>query len=172
MLFRSPDDQLACRAKSYLVPGNLVFPGKAKGDLTCVSYQTTNWSNPWAVGWVPSATLAKVDTASRPTAADWLGKWKTTGAEITITRARDGRFVIKGLATLKVARDVRTGVLDAEVRPEGAMLAFADDGRPLAEAGEGDCLVRMRRLEQSLVVEDNGQCGGLGVSFTGLYRRN
>jgi hypothetical protein len=29
----------------------------------------------------------------------------------------------------------------------------------------------MRRVEALLVVEDNGNCGGVDVTFTGFYRR-
>jgi hypothetical protein len=29
----------------------------------------------------------------------------------------------------------------------------------------------MRRIGQLLLVEDNGNCGGVGVTFTGLYHR-
>jgi hypothetical protein len=29
----------------------------------------------------------------------------------------------------------------------------------------------MQRIGQWLMVEDNAQCGGAGVSFTGFYRR-
>jgi hypothetical protein len=38
---------------------------------------------------------------------------------------------------------------------------------------EGDygnaCRVRMQRIDEYLLVEDNGGCGGSGVTFTGLY---
>jgi hypothetical protein len=45
-------------------------------------------------------------------------------------------------------------------------IAFTDEG------SYGDrCHVRMQRIGPWLLVEDNGGCGGAGVTFTGLYRR-
>ena len=53
------------------------------------------------------------------------------------------------------------------------MIAFAEDGSiPFDQASEGSCLVRMQRVEAWLLVEDNMQCGGSMVTFTGLYRRD
>jgi len=45
------------------------------------------------------------------------------------------------------------------------MLAFED------EKSNGQCRVRMQRIGARLLVEDNGGCGGAGVSFLGFYRR-
>jgi len=36
---------------------------------------------------------------------------------------------------------------------------------------EQGCRVRMQRIGPWLLVEDNGDCGGSGVTFSGLYRR-
>jgi hypothetical protein len=36
---------------------------------------------------------------------------------------------------------------------------------------EEGCRVRMQRIGPWLLVEDNGGCGGSGVTFSGLYRR-
>ena len=53
------------------------------------------------------------------------------------------------------------------------MIAFVDDGTPPFEkAEEGQCLVRLQRVGVWLLVEDNMQCGGSMVTFTGLYRRD
>ena len=56
--------------------------------------------------------------------------------------------------------------------PAGDMLAFADDGKvPFDQAKQAECQVRMQRLGNLLLVEDNGGCGGIMVTFTGFYRR-
>ncbi|MGC1793860.1 MAG: hypothetical protein WA753_20865, partial [Pseudolabrys sp.] len=61
----------------------------------------------------------------------------------------------------------------AAVVPAQNMIAFADDGStPFEKAEEGQCLVRIQRVGAWLLVEDNMQCGGSMVTFTGLYRRN
>ena len=46
----------------------------------------------------------------------------------------------------------------------GDTLSFAD-------GYDDGCKVRMQRIGPWLLIEDNGSCGGAGVTFTGLYRR-
>jgi hypothetical protein len=58
--------------------------------------------------------------------------------------------------------------------PANGMLQFVDNGTASfdqASADAGDCLVRMQRIADLLVVQDNMQCGGVMVTFTGFYRR-
>ncbi|WP_426615040.1 hypothetical protein [Bradyrhizobium sp. McL0616] len=70
-------------------------------------------------------------------------------------------------------RDIRTGTLDAQVKPGVASIAFLEDGwLPFETKCDSGCGVRMRRIGPFLLVQDNGDCGGAGVSFTGLYRRS
>jgi hypothetical protein len=80
--------------------------------------------------------------------------------------------VIGGEHVYPAAQNVHTGAIGAEVKPEGTYLAFAEDGtKDFDKASDGDCQVRMQRVGEFLAVEDNGQCGGVMVTFTGLYRR-
>jgi hypothetical protein len=52
-------------------------------------------------------------------------------------------------------------------------IAFVEDGSvPFDRAEDGQCMVRMQRVGMWLLVEDNQQCGGSMVTFTGLYRRD
>jgi hypothetical protein len=70
---------------------------------------------------------------------------------------------------------VHTGVLRAEAKPAQGLLQFADDGHAsfdAASAEAGNCLIRMQRIAELLVVEDNSHCGGALVTFTGFYRRS
>jgi hypothetical protein len=65
-----------------------------------------------------------------------------------------------------------TGDIDANVIPVKDTIAFIDDGNiPFEKASEGNCRVRMQRIDAWLMVEDNEGCGGVGVTFTGLYHR-
>jgi hypothetical protein len=43
---------------------------------------------------------------------------------------------------------------------------------PYDQGEEVDCRVRMRRLGSFLLVEDNRRCGGINVSFSGIYQRS
>ena len=47
----------------------------------------------------------------------------------------------------------------------------ADETLPYEAGDDLDCRARMRLIGPYLLVADNGQCGGLNVSFSGAYRR-
>ena len=64
------------------------------------------------------------------------------------------------------SHDFQNGGIQAQVKPQSATIVFTDEG----SYGKG-CQVRMQRVERWLLVQDNGGCGGSGVTFTGLYRR-
>ena len=108
-----------------------------------------------------------------PKAADWIGTWSHPDGTISIKRVDGGKLSIEGEHTYPAAQNVHTGVLGATVVPAQGMIAFAEDGSvPFDQAEEGQCLVRMQRVGASLLGEDNMQCGGSMVTFTGLYRRD
>jgi hypothetical protein len=168
-----PADGASCLQKSYLVPGDMVLIGKTNAAFTCVSYQSA--ADPhqrWTNGWLPTAGLAPVTPTPVPAGPDWLGAWVRADGEIDIKSTADGGVAVHGEAIYRAAQDIHNGVIDATTKPERGVLAFADDGSvALDKAGADSCLVRMRRAESLLVVEDNGHCGGIDVSFTGFYRK-
>jgi hypothetical protein len=166
-----PADGESCLQKSYLVPGDMVLIGKTNAAFTCVSYQSA--ADPrWTNGWLPTASLTPVTPAPSPALADWLGAWVHADGEIDIKNAADGGVAVHGEAIYRAAQDIHNGVIDATAKPEQGVLAFADDGSAaLDKASPDSCLVRMRRAEALLVVEDNGHCGGVDVTFTGFYRK-
>jgi hypothetical protein len=170
-----PADRETCLAPSYLIPGDLVLVGKTHSAYSCVSYQSAaDRTQRWTVGWLPSAAMTPIMSASAPALADWIGRWIHAGGEITINKGRRGNLRIRGEAVYPAAQNVHSGVIGAEAKPAHGVLQFADDGgvpfnRASAEAG--NCLVRMQRIAALLVVEDNSHCGGVLVTFTGFYRR-
>jgi hypothetical protein len=167
-----PASTAACRKKSYLVPGDLVLAGKTRGAFTCVAYQAQKKPS-WTVGWLPSTALAPVAPMRATTLSDWLGDWDQPHAGIEIKRGGiGGRLKIEGIAAYKGAREVHTGAIEAQVMPDKDSIAFLDDGwMPFATSCDSGCKVRMHRIGELLLVEDNGNCGGVGVTFTGLYHR-
>ena len=81
---------------------------------------------------------------------------------------------IRGEHVYPAAQNVQSGVIGADAKPAHGLLQFADDGSVRFDAANseaGSCLVRMQRVAELLVVEDNGRCGGSMVTFTGFYRR-
>ncbi len=170
-----PAERDTCAQPSYLIPGDLVLIGKTRGAYSCVSYQSAaDRSQRWTVGWLPSASLTPVQPARAPETGDWLGRWSHAGGAITISRGRRGALKIRGEHVYPAAQNVHSGVISADAKPANGLLQFADDGsvpfdRDSAESGS--CLVRMQRIAELLVVEDNEHCGGSMVTFTGFYRR-
>ncbi len=72
---------------------------------------------------------------------------------------------VEGVMTLPTpSGDFQNGDFKAQVLPQNT-LTFTDEGA----YGDGRH-VRMQRTGPWLLVEDNGGCGGSGVTFTGLYR--
>ncbi|UFZ08484.1 hypothetical protein LQG66_24980 [Bradyrhizobium ontarionense] len=164
----------ACRKKAYLVSDDLVLVGKTSGEFTCVSYQAPRArSQSWTTGWLPSAALTKVAPMAAPAPADWIGSWEHPGGGLTIRTAGGGRLRIEGDQVVPAGRDLHNGSLGATAEPKGGVVAFVDDGTtPFERPNAGDeCRVRLQRVGPSLLVEDNNDCGGAGVSFTGLYHR-
>jgi hypothetical protein len=108
-----------------------------------------------------------------PAVSDWLGNWEQPHAGIEIKRGGiGGRLQIDGIAAFKGAREVHTGAIEAQVLPDKDGIAFLEDGwMPFTTQCDSGCKVRMHRIGDWLLVEDNRNCGGVGVTFTGLYRR-
>jgi hypothetical protein len=164
----------ACRKKSYLVTGDLVLTGRTRGNFTCVSYQSpTAKKQPWTTGWLPSAALIPVVPMAALEERDWIGNWDHPYGSIEIKRGGlGGRLKIEGLMVVPTAHDTHNGVISAEAKPGNGGIAFLNDGTlPFETKCEDACRVRMQRIGPWLLVEDNGGCGGAGVTFTGLYRR-
>ncbi|MGY3448692.1 hypothetical protein [Bradyrhizobium sp. USDA 4353] len=164
----------ACRKKSYLVSHDWVLVGRTRGDFTCVTYQPPGAkSQTWTRGWLPRTALAPVAPMAAPALADWTGTWVHPGGQLTIKPAGEGRLKIEGDQVVPAGRDLNNGSIAATVQPKGGVIAFVEDGStPFEQPNAGDeCRMRLQRIGALLLVEDNNDCGGAGVTFTGLYRR-
>ena len=147
-----------------------MLTGRTLGAFTCISYQVK--AQRWARGWLPSTALTAVAPMASPKISDWLGTWSHPGGSVTITRGDGGKLHIEGVMLLPVGRDTHNGVIEAEATPRNDTIAFVNDGSvPFENTDEQGCRVRMQRIGPWLLIEDNGDCGGSGVTFSGLYRR-
>jgi hypothetical protein len=101
-----------------------------------------------------------------PKISDWLGTWYHPGGSVEIKNGDGGNLHVEGLMFVPSGHGFNNGDFRAQVTPQNDTIAFADEG------GYGDeCHVRMQCIGPWLLVEDNGRCGGSGVTFNGLYRR-
>lgn len=174
-----PGPAESCCEKAYLVAGNTVLTGRAQGAFVCATYVGAKGAT--RSGWLPRAALAEAPPAA-PGLDDWAGTWNG-GPEHRIRIARKGAgLALSGDATYgaldpdRVKRGaVNIGSFAVEARPEGAALAFTDGEKGVVPRYSPDdytaCSLRMRLLPPFLLVESNSACGGVNVSFTGLYRR-
>ncbi|HKS19191.1 MAG TPA: hypothetical protein VJS63_08285 [Bradyrhizobium sp.] len=160
----------ACSKKAYLVTGDLVLAGPARGEFTCVSYHSP-LSNKriWATGWLPSAALTPVAPMPSPKTTDWVGAWRqgrryVGGGLVEIKLNAEGKLKVDAGILVPTARDFHNGGFQGDATAEGSTLSFAD-------SYDDGCRVRMQRIGPWLLIEDNGGCGGAGVTFLGLYRR-
>lgn len=169
----------ACRDKAYLVAGNGVIRSGSQEDVTCAIYVGATGQT--RSGWLPARALAD-DAPAAVGLDDWVGTC-TSGPEqtITIQRKRD-RLALSGTASYgtqdpdRVRRGaINMGCFEAELRPDGPDLAWTDRDTgtvPVFNRDDSDaCSVRMRLLPPDLVVESNAACGGMNVTFGGVYRR-
>lgn len=130
--------------------------------------------------YLPVAALRMLP-ATEPALDEWVGHWKTGEQDITISNAASGQLAVEGTATFgahdpdRVKRGaVNTGEVSGIAAPQGNRLAFnqGDDGKtlPFNEADDNACRIRMDRVGPYLWAWEQG-CGGMGVSFDGVYAR-
>lgn len=169
-----PSAAPACRDRPFLVSGDVVLTTVRRGDFVCADY--VNAKGVETIGWLPAAALVAVSPAPLTTAG-WQGTWRRIEAVIHIKPVGNGALVAGGSATYgafdaeRVASGrVNSGDFSGRATPSGDTLFISDPPAVSFEAApETSCAVRMRRIASYMLVEDNKGCGGMNVSFTGIY---
>jgi len=177
-----------CRQQAYLVKGDEVVVSGRERRFVCAVHVGPN--RRMAVGWLPADAVVRRAAEPPVRIEDWVGDWRFDlrapryrAQAFTIIRAAadpsklhiDGNANYAESTAAAQRGSVNTGTIVAEAAPTGASLAFAvGDVETLPydhPGGEGTCRIRMRRLGRHLLASDNGKCGGLNVTFWGVYRR-
>jgi hypothetical protein len=160
-----PNDE-NCRTKSYVIPNDEVIVSRSFGKWACSWYQPKKGSG--TVGWIALDKLEFKETNRNPARGEWLGAWNHVGNQIEIGKGKTPDLLtITGNAFWKGLGDnVHVGELDYASKPAGNELKIGEN-----ETGEYECKVTMRLLGKYLIVSDNMQCGGLNVSFSGIYQK-
>jgi hypothetical protein len=159
-----PGPAAKCRQKAYLIPGDEVLTSRTFGDWVCAWYQPARGTE--TVGWLAADRLAPVETPAKPALASWLGSWGFYDDEIRLSRGRRaGSLSVGGDATWVGVNpgNVHVGELSGEAAPVGNILKLGEDPE--------DCQATLRLVGTYLVVSDNKQCGGVNVTFDGVYRK-
>jgi hypothetical protein len=140
--------------------------GARSGDFVCVDYDNGKGDRG---GWLPSAAIEPAPLDKDP--AKWVGDWKRVEADITIAQAKDG---------LKASGEATFGSLDPERVKRGAVNLGSFSGPLAVKDGHGrivdddpisGCNLKLARSGDDLFVRDNNACGGMNVSFSGLYKK-
>ncbi len=183
-----PDASPACAGRAFVVAGDPVIVTGQDGDFSCATFTGAGAKMASTSGWLPHARLKDAAAADPVNAATaWAGSWRSGDEkQITIRSASGGRIAVSGDATYgaddpgRVQRGaVNSGQISATVPVSNGAAAFAmdDDGatKPFDAKLPNDsdvCRVKLWRLGSYLVAADNVRCGGMNVTFTGVYRRS
>ena len=170
-----------CRRKSFVVKGDEVILSARHDGFVCAQFVGANGTD--TAGFLPEDAVRENPPGPPVRLDDWIGAWGgNVEQSIAIKRGKaPGTLAISGDATFgatdpaRVKRGaVNIGSIETTIAPKGDRLGFTigDDGtKPWEDGDEDNCRVRMQRLGGFLIVQDNRQCGGNNVSFTGDYRR-
>jgi len=175
-----PSAASACRLRAYVVPGDEVLVDLTDAAFVCAFFKSQAGSE--TRGWLPRASLELVPPAPVP-ARQWDGNWQRDREARIVIKSRGDEVEVSGSAVWgsydpeRVRRGgVHVGELSGAGRPRGQTLAIGYDPDrsgfppPQDQAPDG-CAAKLDLYGRYLVVEDNGGCGGLNVSFTGTYVR-
>jgi hypothetical protein len=159
-----PGPAAKCRRMAYLVPGDEVVTSRTFGDWVCAWFQPARGTE--TVGWLAADSLAPVATAENAPLALWLGTWTFYDDSIRVSRGRRVDVLsVNGDATWYGVNpgNVHVGELSGAGTPVGNTLRLGEDPE--------DCQATLRLVGPYLVVSDNKQCGGVNVTFDGVYRK-
>jgi hypothetical protein len=154
-----------CRTRSYLVPGDVVIINRTYGGFVCAFYPSPSGGT---AGWIASRQVELLPNPTNPPLAQWQGDWSSDGnPEVTITRS-NGTLRVTGTAfwpgpqPTEQYPSIHIGEIDGTLAPAGQRAHYSDDDM---------CEIDFTLLGDFLIAGDNHQCGGVNVSFSGVYRR-
>ena len=154
-----------CRRKAFVVGGDELIVNRAYQGYSCAWY-TPKTGQP-TVGWIKTSDLVfpaiKYDFSLRA----WLGEWTYGENDIDLTDNKLAGFLnVNGTAIWKgIGDNVHVGELDGRYEPVNGIIRYSDGD------DEYDCKATLRLLGSYLIVADNTRCGGVNVSFSGIYTR-
>ncbi|MDO9443648.1 MAG: hypothetical protein Q7T73_22430 [Beijerinckiaceae bacterium] len=174
-----PSGGEACRSRAFLVGGDEVVIAKGAGPFVCASFKSTKGAE--TSGWLPLADLDVFERRAAVRASDVAGLWRRDSEAQIRLSFEGGRVSVNGEATYgtldpdRVRRGaVNIGTLEGPARLTRDVVAIGenyDGSKPAAGMDRAECFARLHLLGRYAVVEDNLGCGGMNVSFTGLYLR-
>lgn len=132
--------------------------GAVTDDWACAAF--TGGKKP-VIGWLRKNQIAIGQTPGPMPLDAWAGEWTAWDNSLDIAVAADQTLTVSGIAIWGDGPAPRTGEVNGSTTP-------SDNG---ALVKDGSCQVKLTLVDQWLVADDNGECGGMNVTFTGVYRR-
>jgi hypothetical protein len=170
-----------CKLKAFLLPGDEVLVNVTEqGPYVCATYKTQ--SGVMTRGLLPRLALQVASPAEIP-AQQWEGKWRRDSEAEIVIKSRNDEVEISGEASFgnrnperRKRGQINTGELNGTGKPRGQVLAIGYDPErsafpPSEDEAPDICAAQLELLGRYLLVEDNLRCGGLNVTFTGVYVR-
>lgn len=156
---KCPNDK-NCQRKQYLVNRDQVLVSRSYGDYVCAWYQPRKGGE--VVGWLPKNKIEFQNFLSEKYTL-WIGEWRYYDNSLKIERiGKTDEFKVSGNALWKGSgANIHVGEIDAVGKLNESVIQLKQD----------DCQIKLNLIVDYLVVSDNLQCGGLNVSFSGVYRK-
>ena len=166
-----PSPDRACRLRGFLVPGDDVLVTATSGAYLCATFKSPKGVE--TSGWLPKAAVVVV-APKNLSAQDWDGEWRRDSEAEVILRSHGNELEISGAATWIGEATANEGQLTGNAEPRNGSLAIGyDPDKPGSSPLDGPgCAARLQLFGRYLVVDDNDKCGGLNVSFSGIYVRH
>ncbi len=147
-------DDRQTKSKAFLLKNDVVAIRNIKTDFACAVY--VNQKGVVTIGWLEVKFLK--DTTIKQ---NIVGKWETDNASLNVAK-QSSSYSIKGIATFNTGQTVNTGDVDGKLISSGNLWTYQ----------ASTCVLSFLYLNNLLLVQDNNNCGGVNVSFTGTYRRS
>lgn len=147
-----------CRRKAYVVAGDTVLIGSTSTDWACTAFVGTKGT---VFGWLAKRQLTLAATDLNPSLSAWAGKWRSNRNSLTILPQTNGSISVDGLALWGNGPAPNIGEVQGAATPAGTRATVKD----------GACQVTLSLADDWLIASDNHECGGLNVTFSGVYRR-
>jgi hypothetical protein len=165
----APGKTCAFVRKAYVLPGDTVLASQARNGFRCVY---VGGAGRLSAGFVPDAALAPAPPYAPLDAAFLVGRWTDNDDHLTFKLAK-GKLVVDGDAVWPSAKPPK-GVPESRFAPNiGEVEGAVRLAGPRFEVGDVEeaCRVWGYRRGPYLIVDDNGNCGGMNVRFSGVYLR-
>ena len=158
-------DNEACRDDAYVIPDDeLVIADRFYNNFVCSWYKPAEGYG--TVGWIESGLLDFLLINEDPQQSAWEGIWTLDSNTLAI---RESQFEYNGLVVEGEAfwyglnENVHIGSVFGRAIAEGNTLTLFDT--------DYDCTLKLWLLGNFMVARDNKQCGGMNVSFDGVYSK-